>query len=259
MRLNFQRIGTGPALVLIHGIGSHWQVWQPVLDRLAPHRDIVALDLPGFGASPPPPPGAAPGVDSLTRIVAEFLGELGLERPHVGGNSLGGWIAIELARRGRAASATALSPAGFHTSREAIYERLSLLAIGRAARALAPRAHRILRSKLARRVAFAQLVARPDALPPDYAAAAVRALADAPWFDETLIAITSDRFEPGAIDAPVTVAWGAKDRLLLPRQARRVTRAIPGARVRALPGCGHVPMFDDPALVAGVLLDGSGF
>ncbi len=87
-----------------------------MLDRLDPGRDVVALDLPGFGASPPPAPGTPPGIESLTRLVAEFLDELGLERPHVAGNSLGGWLALELAKRDRVASATALSPAASPTA-----------------------------------------------------------------------------------------------------------------------------------------------
>ena len=57
----YHRSGTGPPLVLIHGIGSHWQMWQPVLSRLEPERDVIAFDLPGFGASPMPPPGRRPG------------------------------------------------------------------------------------------------------------------------------------------------------------------------------------------------------
>src|SRR5215469_5580035 len=143
MDLCYRRTGSGPPLALIHGIGSRWQVWEPVLDRLADERDVVAFDLPGFGASPMPPPGTPAGTASLTRLVREFLDELGLERPHVGGNSLGGLIALELAKQGRAASVTALSPAGFHNSREAVFERTSLQLTVRVARLLAPRADRL--------------------------------------------------------------------------------------------------------------------
>jgi pimeloyl-ACP methyl ester carboxylesterase len=88
-------------------------MWQPVLGRLAEHHDVVAVDLPGFGASPMPPPDTPPGIDSQVRLVTEFLAELGMERPHVAGNSMGGLIALEMAARGLARSATALSPAGF--------------------------------------------------------------------------------------------------------------------------------------------------
>jgi pimeloyl-ACP methyl ester carboxylesterase len=256
--LSYYRAGAGPTLVLIHGVGSHWHVWKPVLDRLTPARDAIALDLPGFGTSPPPPPGTAPGIVSLTRLVAEFLDGLGLERPHVAGNSLGGWVALELAKQERVASATALSPAGFSTPREARYVQLSLRLTLRAARRLAPRARGLMRHTLVRRLAWGQVVAHPERVPAVDAAAAARALARAPWFEETLVATGADSFAPVAhVPVPVTVAWGEKDRLLLPRQAPRAARALLGARSVTLYGCGHVPMYDDPAQVARVLLEGS--
>jgi pimeloyl-ACP methyl ester carboxylesterase len=256
--LNHHRVGSGPPLVLIHGIGSRWQVWDPVLRQLASERDVIALDLPGFGASPMPPPGTPPGLPSLTRLVGEFLDGLGVEQPHVAGNSLGGWIALELAKQGRVRSATGLSPAGFYNDKEAAYARRSLQFTVRTARLLAPRADRLCASPLIRTLTFSQVVAKPRLLGAADAAASVRALAEAPWFDATLPAIADERFADGeAIQVPVTIAWGAKDRLLLPRQARRAERLIPGARLVTLTGCGHVPTYDDPEQVARVLLDGS--
>ncbi len=258
MRLNHHRAGSGPPLVLIHGIGSRWQMWEPVLDRVAAERDVIAVDLPGFAGSPMPPPGTPPGIASLTRLVAEFIEELGLERPHVAGNSLGGWLSLELASQGHARSATGLSPGGFHSGREATLQRASLWLAYRAARLLAPRADRVLSSPPRRRLLLAQFFARPARLTPAQAAANMRALAAAPWFEETLRAITAERFAGGErIQVPVTVAWGERDRLLLPRQAARAARAVPGARLVTLSGCGHVPTYDDPEQVAAVLLEGS--
>jgi pimeloyl-ACP methyl ester carboxylesterase len=258
MALNYHRTGSGEPLVLIHGIGHRWQGWEPIIDLVAPERDLIALDLPGFGASPMPEPGTPPGAHSLATLVAGFLDELGLERPHVAGNSLGGWIALELAKAGRARTATALSPAGFHNSREAVFQRTSFWITVRFARLIAPNAERVLATQLARRLAFAQLVARPERLPDSELGPTVRDLAGAPWFDDTLDAITSETFSAGEeISVPVTIAWGERDRVLLPRQAPRAIRAIPGARFVALRGCGHVPMADDPEQVAQVLLQGS--
>lgn len=258
MQLNYHRAGSGPTLVLIHGIGSHWQVWKPVLDRLTPERDVVALDLPGFGASPLPPPGTPPGIDSLLRLVSEFLDELGLEFPHVGGNSLGGWLALELARRGRAASATALSPGGFARGADAAVLRTSLRLTLRMTRRLAPRARGIMRYRVLRQLVFGQMVAHPLRVPPDDAAATVRAAAAAPWFEATLPVVVADSFAPGPdLPVPVTVAWGEKDRLLPRWQARRAARALPGARHLLLRGCGHLCTYDDPEQVARVLLEGS--
>ncbi len=254
----YHRSGTGPPLVLIHALGSHWQMWQPVLSRLEPEREVIAFDLPGFGASPMPAPGTPAGIESLTDLTSRFLDQLELERPDVAGNSLGGWIALELAKRDRVASATTLSPAGFHNSREAVYQRGSLATTLRLGRLLAPHADRLSRSPAMRRLTWSQIVARPELVPPPDAAAATRALAGAPWFDDTLRAVVKERFTGGErITVPVTIAWGEKDRLLLPRQAPRAARRVRGARLVILTGCGHVPTYDDPPQVARVLLDGS--
>jgi pimeloyl-ACP methyl ester carboxylesterase len=258
VRLNHHRLGVGPPLVLIHGIGSRWQIWEPVLERLARERDVVAVDLPGFGDSPMAPPGTPPGPASLARLLGEFLDQLGLERPHVAGNSLGGWVSLELARNGRVSTATGVSPAGFHTAREATFQRASLWTSVRGARLLGPRADAVLAPGLGRTLMLGQMAARPARIPPADAAASLRALAAAPWFDATLRTITSEPFSDGEqIRVPVTIAWGEKDRLLLPRQAARAAQAIPGARLVWLRGCGHVPMYDDPEQVAQVLLAGS--
>jgi pimeloyl-ACP methyl ester carboxylesterase len=229
-----------------------------VLPRLAGERDVLVVDLPGFGASPMPPPGTPPGIASLTRLVAEFVESLGVERPHAAGNSLGGWIALELAKQGRVQSATGLSPAGFHNDRERLFQRASLWTIRRATRAMAPRADRVLKPGVVRAATGLQFFAKPLRVPTDDMIASVRATAAAPWFDETLRAITEEGFTGGEkITVPVTIAWGEKDRLLLPRQARRAKAAISDARMVTLRGCGHIPMYDDPEQVARVLLEGS--
>ena len=112
--LHHVRDGSGPPLVLLSGIGMDGSAWRPVLDRLTPERDVWAVDLPGFGGSAAIADGPC-GIDALADSAEAFLAASGLERPHVAGNSLGGVVALELARRGVVASATALSPAGFGT------------------------------------------------------------------------------------------------------------------------------------------------
>ena len=256
--LNHYRAGHGEPLVLIHGLGSRWQMWEPVIDRLVADRDVIALDLPGFGASPMPPAGTPAGIESLTSLVAGFLDELGVRRPHAAGNSLGGWLVLELARRRLVRSAGAISPAGFANRPEAIGARGSLWLAVRAARRLALHAESVLARPAGRRAALSLFVARPAQVSPAAAAADVRGLAGAPWFDETLPTISPLGFAGGEqIEVPVTIAWGSKDRLLLPRQARRAARAIPRARMVTLEGCGHVPTYDEPDQVARVLLASS--
>jgi pimeloyl-ACP methyl ester carboxylesterase len=258
VELNHHRAGHGPPLVLIHGIGSRWQMWGPVLERLTAEHEVIALDLPGFGASPMPPDGTPPGIDSLVTLVADFLSGQGIERPHSAGNSLGGLIVLEMARRGLVRSATPISPAGFASRAENTLTRSALWTAVRVARCLPPRADKLLRSTPVRALAVGNFVARPAAMSPEEAAASLHALADAPWFDATLPTIKPMHFRGGdEVSVPVTVAWGDRDRVLPPRQAVRAARAIPSARMIGLTGCGHVPTYDDPPRVAQVLLDGA--
>ncbi|MFD0883666.1 alpha/beta fold hydrolase, partial [Streptosporangium algeriense] len=126
MDLAFERRGTGEPLVLLHGIGHHWQAWLPVLDLLAAEREVIAVDLPGFGASPPLPPGSPYTVESLADAVEAFCARLGVGEPHVAGTCLGGYVALELASRGTVRTATALSPVGFWNRSELVYSRAVL-------------------------------------------------------------------------------------------------------------------------------------
>ena len=114
------------AIVLLHGIGSHRQMWDPVVGRLAAEHEVVPLDLPGFGTAPPLPAGEEPTPQALARAVASELDARGLDLVHVAGNSLGGWVALELAKLGRTRSVCALSPAGFWDGWESRFTTLSL-------------------------------------------------------------------------------------------------------------------------------------
>jgi pimeloyl-ACP methyl ester carboxylesterase len=256
MDLNHHRGGSGDPLVLLHGIGARWEMWTPVLGALQDRYDVLAPDLPGFGASPMPAPGTPPGIDSLCDLLLEWLADQGVAAGsfHVAGNSMGGEMALELGRRGAARTACALSPAGFASPAETIYAKGTLRVALASARRLAPRADRLLARPRARKLMLNTFFARPELIPPAVAAADMRAMAGAPWFDDTLPTITP--FDaPDGIAVPTTIAWGAKDRLLLPRQAERARAMLPSATIVMLPGCGHVPTWDDPALVTRVLLE----
>ncbi|MGH3915697.1 MAG: alpha/beta fold hydrolase, partial [Pseudonocardiaceae bacterium] len=111
MDLAYDRFGSGPPLVLLHGIGHRRQAWNPVLTQLAEHREVICVDFPGFGESPPLPDHLPYELDSLITVMVDFFADLELDRPHVAGNSMGGFVALVLAQRGLARSATALSPA----------------------------------------------------------------------------------------------------------------------------------------------------
>ena len=256
MALAHVRRGSGPPLVLIHGIGSQWQMWKPVLGRVSREREAVAVDLPGFGESAPL--SGPPTVEALADAVAEFLDGIGLGGAHAAGNSLGGAVALAMARAGTARSACVLSPAGFGSTRERTYARGVLLSTRRAAQRLDARAETVAGGPVRRTLAFGHLAARPWRIPADEAAGAMHNLARSPGFEATLEALGDHTFGGHALDCPVTVAWGEKDRLLIySRQSARACRLLPDARHITLRGCGHVPTWDDPEQVARVLLEGS--
>ncbi|MEI6447336.1 MAG: alpha/beta fold hydrolase, partial [Actinomycetes bacterium] len=219
-------------------------------------REVIAIDLPGFGdssqfESTPTPSALADSVEGL-------ICELGLGKPAVGGNSLGGLISLELARRGAVSSATALSPAGFWSKGEARFAAASLRGARAGATALEPLLPKLAANPIARSVLAGQLVANPAAVPPDALELAISGLIHSPGFERTREALFAETWSHRtALAAPATVAWAERDRLLLPRQARRAEAWIPGIRSISLRRCGHVPCWDDPALVARTLIEGS--
>jgi pimeloyl-ACP methyl ester carboxylesterase len=250
--INFFRAGSGPPLVLLHGIGHHWQGWRPVIDRLVADFDVIACDSPGFGRSAPLGEIVPPTIPAYTDAFTAFLSAVGLTRPHVAGNSMGGAIALELARRGAVASVTAFSPAGFWSPAERRYCQLSLGLIGRIPKPLRPALRKLAATRTGRGLLFRQTFGWPSRMP---AAEALATLDDswaAPGFPGALAAFDEYDFTAGdeLRGTPVTIAWGRYDRLLVyGRQAPRARERLPWARHLTL-GVGHVPFFDDPAAVA---------
>nr|WSY56642.1 alpha/beta hydrolase [Streptomyces sp. NBC_00886] len=256
--VSYARVGSGEPLLLLHGIGHHRQAWDPVVDILATERDVIAVDLPGFGASPALPDGLTYDLPTTAAVFRAFCEAMGLERPHVAGNSLGGLMALELGREKVVRSVTALSPAGFWSQAERRYAFGVLLTMRQIARRMPlPMVEKLARSAAGRTALTSTIYARPGRRSPEAVVAETLALVNAPGFDDTLRAGTSVRFTDDIPGIPVTVAWGTQDRLLLRRQGVRAKQLIPRSRLVRLPGCGHCPMNDDPALVARVILDGS--
>lgn len=245
----FTRVGAGPPLVLLHALGTDRRMWDPVLERLAAEREVFAVDMPGFGESPPLA-GRDGAPVAPADLAAAIHDGLGLDRPHVAGNSLGGWVALELAHAGRARSVTALAPAGLWPE-PLMPKRSAARALARAVRPALPV---LLRRPRGRRTALAGTIAHPERVPYAAALQLVRAYADAPGFEQANAGMRAGRFTGLAeISVPLTLAWAEHDRLV------GRPRTVPArAREVALRGCGHMPTWDDPALVAGVLLAGSG-
>lgn len=249
--LAYDRAGAGEPLLLIHGLGGERHVWEPVRAALAARRDTIAVDLPGFGESPAPASPAEADPAALARTMGGLLDALGLRLVHVAGNSLGGWVALELAKQDRALTVSALCPAGFWAAplgprRGPTMRRLAL--------ALLPLLSKVVAHPRGRRIALGAGMAHPERVPREAAVRIARAYATAPGFDAVNAAMRGSHLTGGdRIRVPVTIAWAERDRAV--GRPRRI--AVPGARTLVLPDCGHIPMWDAPELVARVLLDAS--
>ena len=251
--------GSAEPLLLIHGLGGSRSVWEPVTGLLEPEREPIAIDMPGFGAAEPLPPGIEPTAANLARALHEQCTERGLERPHVAGNSLGGWVALEMGRFGWAASVTALSPAG-------LWPRPLGAPTGGNGRMLLRGSPwvKLARPLMApafllpatRRLALRAIAAHPERIPPSAARQLVLGWLDGEGYDGANRAMRSHVFDPSGYprEVPVTIAWAELDRLVGPP---RPERRPAGARFLVLPGVGHTPTWDNPELVARTLLEGS--
>jgi pimeloyl-ACP methyl ester carboxylesterase len=237
-------------LLLIHPLGGELVVWEPVLGLLAAERDAIAVDMPGFGGSPAFANGPPPTPHALAASLAAFLDELGIERAHLAGNSLGGWVALELAKLGRARSVVTLSAAGFWA--QPLGPRPT--PIRRIGRVVLPIAPLLARTARGRRTLLRGNMMHPERVPPAAAARLVRAYVTAPGYDAANAAMRAAVFDGiEQISEPVTLAWAERDRVV-----SRPRSTPPGVRTVTLRGCGHVPTWDDPEQVAGVVLAAGG-
>ncbi|MDQ2849767.1 MAG: alpha/beta hydrolase [Actinomycetota bacterium] len=248
----YSRVGSGEPIVLIHGIGHRREAWASVPQLLAPHYDVIAIDLPGHGLSPVPSKPGSYTMTSYAEQVEELIADLGLKRPHVAGNSLGGVLALELAARGSVRSCAAFSPAGFWSKPE-----LALLGANLVLLKVSAHSPRALVEKVCGNLTLRSLLMRSLYMHPEN-------LSTQQAVGDSINLRRSKGFWPcfgrGILlsykQVPVvatTIAWGEHDRLLLPSQARRAAVALPDATHVPLPDCGHVPMVDHPELVCEVI------
>jgi len=248
--LKHLRNGEGEPLLLLHGLGGTRVMWSPIIEALAAEREILAPDLPGFGDSDPLE-DVSPSPANMAVALAEFCESEGILRPHVAGNSLGGWVALEMGKAGYAASVTTLSAAGMW-GKPLGPKKTN---VRRAAKALRPFLGLILRTPSGRRAALASNFGHPEKVPADEARRMVLGWVDSQGYEEANREMRAQIFDPaGYPDIPVTLAWGELDRLVAPPRPHRIPE---GARYIVLPGCGHTPTWDDPELVTKTLLEGS--
>lgn len=248
MTIAYDRVGRGPALCLLHPLGADRRVWSAIVEHLREDRELILVDLPGFGESPPLS-GTEPTPRALAEAVADFLRSIGIDRGHVAGNSLGGWVALELGLRGAVLSTTAIAPAGLWASPLVPTRSAAHLLANRMLPVLAPAA----RSRAGRRLLLRGAVAYPNRVPGPEAAHLVGRYGRAPGFIAVNNAMRAGRFEGlERIRGPLTMIWPARDGVVkrppwLPDNVQNVI----------LQDAGHIPMWDRPEAVAEILLAAS--
>ncbi len=246
-------------VVLLHPLAACSDVWHPILPFLEREHRVLSLAIPGHAGADPVPDDFDYTVSRAADLLESKLDTLGLERAHLVGNSLGGWLALELARRGRARSVVAIAPGGGWEHGSAEHRRLvrkfqvtrKLLSVG------GPLAGLLALSPKARAWCLRDAFARPERLTALQAQSFIEAAWRCAIFEGVVKALPNqplpEPFDPGC---PIRLVWGEHDRLLpIKGYSARWRRVLPQAEWMVLPGVGHVPMYDDPEAVATAILD----
>lgn len=261
MEMNYIRRGQGKPLLLIHGLGGSWRSWNPILEGLATERDVVAVDLPGSGATPPL--AGEVSIYTLADALTRFLKDHGLLGIDAVGSSMGARLVLELARRGGVLGAVvSLDPGGFWRGWERPFFYRSVAISIRLVRLLQPVMPKLTGSAIGRTILLSQFSARPWKLSPQVTLDEMRTYAASPSFDELLHNLAYGKEQEGAplnsITKPLVIGWGRQDRVCLPRQAKRAMALFPDARLHWFKRCGHFPQWDAPQETIRLILDTTG-
>lgn len=243
-----------PPLLLLHGVAMSAAVWGEVLPMLEERFDLIVPTAPGHRGGPQIDGTAS--IRALIDSTEKTLDNRGLATVHIAGNSMGGWMAIELARRGRASSVCAFSPAGFWSKHQpAEQSRKTLIRNKRLAKASSPFMPPLLRFAPIRRLVFKDAASHGDRIGFEHAVQTFSDLADCDIAFDLLR--TTESVQPlSSPTCPITVAWSGNDRIFPPAQFVAVARQrLPDAQFVILPDVGHVPMIDDPGLCARVIIE----
>jgi pimeloyl-ACP methyl ester carboxylesterase len=252
-------LGTKSPLLLVHGFTATARVWDPVVGLLEPHHQVLAPTLPGHLGGEPLAPGETLSIDWAVDALEAQLDAAGIQTAHVVGNSLGGWLALQLAARGRARSVVALSPAGGWVHGTAEGRRIARLFTRQyhASRIAGRHAESLGANAVTRQIALRDGVVHARRVPAADAAHMIEAAWKCEVTRDALKLLRSEGVgDLGPIDCPARIAWGEQDRVLRwPRCAERFRTMTPEAELLALPGCGHLSMWDEPELVARTILE----
>ncbi len=247
--------GTGPKLLLIHGLGGSWRSWSTILDALSVNRTVIAVDLPGHGETPAEHDSGT--FDGLVGSVQRYIMDHELTGIDVIGSSMGARIVLELARRGVVGNVVALDPGGFWRGWERTFFKITISASGRLLRAIRPLLPILSRNAVSRTALLAQLSAHPWALDSQVVATELKGLSLTPTFDALVHDLAAGPEQTGPAsdgNSRIVIGWGKHDRLCLPRQAARAVAAFPSAELHWFGSSGHFPMWDMPEETVAVIL-----
>lgn len=247
-------------MVLLHGFTDTWRTWTPVLPALEAHHNVFAPSLPGHYGGEPLVSGQPGMIQTSLDLIERQLDAQGIAKAHLVGNSLGGWAALELAARGRALSVVALCPAGGWEigGKEDRTVLRYFRTADRRLRTSMPMLPRIARSAALRRIAFRDLMARPGNVDADAAMAFFTGAANCTVFADAIAqAEAGESFgDLAPIDCRIRILYGTRDRIIRwPSYYGRMRTLLPNAEFMPLHGLGHIPMWDDPAVVARRILE----
>ena len=244
------RAGSGEPLLLLHGFTGTWHHWRPLLGELVARYEVIAPTLPGHYGGPAYPFSSSIKLSGATGLLERQLDDLGVDTAHVVGNSLGGALALELSKRGRARSVVAIAPSGGAMDGDGEWPRVGRFFARqvRSTRATAPGLPIIMRRPGFRHLALRDIMRHGELVAPADAVDLARASLGCSVIGRVLGALRADRdlslHDLGTVAAPV---------LLAERHAPRLRREIPRVEWRLLPDCVHVPMWDDTRLLVRII------
>ncbi|HVG41128.1 MAG TPA: alpha/beta fold hydrolase [Chitinophagaceae bacterium] len=259
MKMNHIRYGTGKPLLLIHGIGGSWRSWTPVLDGLGAHREVIAIDLPGSGKTPPL--NGETSIATLADAVTLFLERHQLTGIDAVGSSMGARLVLELVRRGTIlGSVVSLNPGGFwqgiqtHLFYGSIAFSIRLIRLLKTIGALSA----LTKNSVSRSLLFAQFSAHPWKIPAHLALDELNSYAASPTFNELLYNLAYGERQKGcparSIQQPLVIGWGRQDRVCFPVQAKKALELFPDATLHWFEQCGHFPQWDQPQQTIDLIL-----
>ena len=254
------RRGAGRPLLLLHGLGGNWKSWSTIMDALAAQREVIAVDLPGHGATPPL--AGETSIATFADAVTSFLTANGLAGVDAVGSSMGARLVLELARRRVVGAVVSLDPGGFWQGWERTFFSTSVALSGKLVRLLDPVMPLLTGNSVTRTALLAQFSARPWALSSSVARTEMHSFAHTPSFDALLESLVNgpeqQGIERGQARTPITIGWGRQDRVCLPSQAQRAMQKFPDARLYWFERCGHFPQWDAPRETERLILTSTG-